>query len=79
MRFQEHAFHVRIRFAGAAAFARFDAAAFCASPPMGSPSMSRTSRPDAIVRGVAFGPAMGEGGRKVALMDLQGCAKMLVA
>lgn len=68
--------NVRILLTGAAAFARFCTALFCASPPMGSPSMSSTSRPDAIAQCFGVDSAMDRGRKRGAWMDLQGCAKM---
>jgi hypothetical protein len=54
-------------------FGRFAVAAFGASPPMGRPSMSRTSRPDVIAALQRIGSAMSEGDQKALVMGLQGC------
>jgi hypothetical protein len=65
--------HVRIFLVAPDGFGRFCTAAFGASPPMGRPSMSRTSRPDAIAALQGIESAMSEGCERALVMGLQGC------
>jgi hypothetical protein len=64
---------VRILRCPPAGFGRFCIAAFGASPPIGSPSMSRTSRPEAIATLYNVEPVESEDDQRALVMDLQGC------